>query len=182
MKTMTYYKPWSAITAHRPFQTARQTDILTASCLSWWSWSCYLHLPSDLADETAGPPTSGSLHHAQYVNKEQIKQMISVGDLVLFPSKQMAFFVFQMAQQIAAKPTSYTCLPFGKLHLILSQYWVKEAGLTDTPKVKANAPHIFTDWTFKKEMRCRLSGGRRHKKHPLHFPFMRLSLVQNWVL
>ena len=130
-----------------------------------------LHLPSDLADETAGPPTSGSLHRAQYVNKEQIKQMISVGDLVLFPSKQMAFLVFQMAQQIAAKPTSYTCLPFGKLHLILSQYWVKEDGLTDTPKVKANAPHIFTDWTFKKEMRCRLPGGRRHKKHPLPLSF-----------
>ena len=102
-----------------------------------------LHLPSDLADETAGPPTSGSLHRAQYVNKEQIKQMIFMGGFTLFPSKQVEFLVFHMAQQNAAKPTPYTCLPFGRHHLIHCQKCMKEAGLAATPKEKARVLHTY---------------------------------------
>jgi hypothetical protein len=38
--------------------------------------------------------------------KEETEQMISVGDLIIFLSKQILFLVFHKAQQIAARPTN----------------------------------------------------------------------------
>jgi hypothetical protein len=69
--------------------------------------------------------------------------MIFMGDFTLFPSEQIEFLVFHMAQQNAAKPTPYTCLPFGRHHLIHGQNCMKEAGLAATPKERARVLHTY---------------------------------------
>ena len=43
---------------------------------------------------------------AQKEMKEETEQMISVGDLIIFLSKQILFLVFHKAPQIAARPTN----------------------------------------------------------------------------
>jgi len=60
---------------------------------------------------------------AQYVMKEHIIQIILVEDLTLLLSMQTEFLILQIAQQTAASPKAYTCLPYGKLLLIRIQYW-----------------------------------------------------------
>lgn len=83
------------------------------------------------------------------------------------------------ALHIAAKPKSYSCLPFGKLHLILSQYWMKEDGLTDTPKVKARMLHTYlmTGHSKRRWDADSLSEHKTQEASPFHFPFMRLPLA-----
>jgi hypothetical protein len=55
---------------------------------------------------TSSTPLSSSFWRpAQYNKNEVAKHTISVGDLIVFLSKQIALRLFQMAQQIAAKQT-----------------------------------------------------------------------------
>ena len=67
--------------------------------------------------------------------KEEAMQTISVGDLMLFCSKQESFLALQIAQHIAAKPTEWICLWFGRKALAQNQNCSKELGLQTTPTI-----------------------------------------------
>lgn len=57
-----------------------------------------------------------------------------------------------MAQQIAARPTTWIFLPTGKYCCIHQKYWLKLIGLEPTPKTLPTIPQTYLAATFEKKV------------------------------
>ena len=138
--------------------------LLSPPCLCSFWWKCSATFSRTSAPCSSCAEIASFWRPVQYVNVEPIRHMISVGDLIRFPSKHTLLPVFQTVQQIAARPTKWTCLP-GRLQLIQIQNWERDIGLTFTPKIYAKMLQTYLITGHSKN-RCLTdsSSWQRHKQ------------------
>jgi hypothetical protein len=149
------------------------------SICTWW-WKCNAVLLRASTPCSICSATGPFYRPAQYISVEHIRQIISMGDLIYFPSKQTLFLVFQTDQQTTANPTKNTYFPSGKNRLIHTQYYVNEFGLTVAPKL--NAMILQTYLTIgHSNIKCLTDSASWQNTHaglPFHFLLSKLSLVR----
>ena len=133
----------------------------------------------------SAPTTRASLwtsywRSAQKTMKDEAKQMVLVGDQVIFFSKHTLFLALQRAQQTAANPTIWYFPPWPMNLWAKTQNWSTEQGLQLTPTTRATMLRAFLarEHSKNKWLTVSLSDKTWQVALPCHFLLNRLSLVK----
>lgn len=106
-----------------------------------------------------------------------MEQMISVGYLIIFLSKQTLFLAFHRAQQIAASPTIWKCFPPPRYKFTQIQNWLKELGRQGAPITIATMLHTYlaSEQSKKRWSIVSFSWQNLHLTSPCQFLLVRMA-------
>jgi len=140
---------------------------------------------SSVTFRASAPTTRASLwtsywRSAQKTMKDEAKQMVLVGDHVIFFSKHTLFLALQRAQQTAANPTIWYFPPWPMNLWAKTQNWSTEQGLQLTPTTRATMlrAYLAREHSQNKWLTVSLSDKTWQVALPCHFLLNRLSLVK----